>query len=193
MTNPLSIKKIVLLYLLFLPLAVSAFIDERVPFGIDTYSPSDLYSNPAVGGGPQPADYSIYSNPPSLTEDSYRSNGIFSSPPAPTTGIYSNPPTLTPGIYSRGSGAGSVTISNPLAGVAEDLPGLIAYLLRVARILASAIAVLVIVYGGYQILFAAGDPRKFQIGIKTIVYAFIGLAVILLGDIIVSILREIVR
>ena len=107
--------------------------------------------------------------------------------------LYSNPPAPTYGVYSRNPEAGAVTISNPLSGVAEDLPGLIGYLLRIARILASAIAVLVIVYGAYQILFAAGNPVQFQKGIKTIVYAIIGLAVILLGDIIVSILREIVR
>ena len=146
--------------------------------------------------------------PPSAEEKSFAPGFEFLRDPFPTIypdspsqqqpyGVFSRSPNQEYGVFSRGSGASSrgdaITITNPLAGIAEDLPGLIGYILRLARYFASAIAVLVIVFGAYQILFAAGDPKKFQTGVKTIIYALIGLAVIFMGDIIVNILREITQ
>ena len=54
------------------------------------------------------------------------------------------------------------------------------------------LVILAIIFGAYQILFAAGDPEAFKKGRMTIVYAIIGLALVLIADIIVDIVNEIV-
>ena len=94
-------------------------------------------------------------------------------------------------FYNQGS-RGGVTISNPLGGVADDIPGLIGYILYLARWFAGAIAVLMIVVGAYQILFSAGDPKGWQKGRQTIIWAVIGFAIVLLAEVVVDIIRELV-
>ena len=89
-------------------------------------------------------------------------------------------------------GGGIVRITNPLGHIANDIPGLISYIVNVAKWLAGVIAILAIIFGAYQILFAAGDPEAFKKGRMTIVYAIIGLALVLIADIIVDIVNEIV-
>jgi len=94
--------------------------------------------------------------------------------------------------YPNSGGRGGVTISNPLSGVADDIPGLIGYILYLARWFAGTIAVLMIVVGAYQILFAGANPQSFELGKKTIIYAVIGFAIVLLAEIVVDIIRELV-
>jgi hypothetical protein len=43
-----------------------------------------------------------------------------------------------------------------------------------------------VVWGGFKIMFAAGNPAKFQSGLQTIINALIGLAIVLSSYIIVS-------
>ena len=50
---------------------------------------------------------------------------------------------------------------------------------------------IVIVVGAFQMMFATGDPEKFKKGQKTIVYAVIGLVVLLLAQGIVAIMESI--
>ncbi|MEK7115189.1 MAG: pilin [Patescibacteria group bacterium] len=88
--------------------------------------------------------------------------------------------------------SGSIGITNPLAGIADDIPGLIGYILYLARWFAGAIAVLMIVVGAYQILFSAGDPKEWQKGRQTIIWAMIGFAIVLLAEVVVDIIRELV-
>ena len=87
---------------------------------------------------------------------------------------------------------GSIGITNPLAGIADDIPGLIGYILYLARWFAGAIAVLMIIVGAYQILFSAGDPKEWQKGRQTIIWAMIGFAIVLLAEVVVDIIRELV-
>ena len=107
---------------------------------------------------------------------------------APLYGSNNSPPRYG----SNNTGRGGVRIDNPLAGIADDIPGLIGYVLNAARGIAALIAALMIVVGAYQILFSAGDPAGFKKGRQTIIYALIGLAVVLLANVLVSIIREIV-
>lgn len=96
--------------------------------------------------------------------------------------------------FTQPAGGGrTVLISNPLSGVANDIPSLIGFILRTARWIAGSIAVLMIIFGAYQIMFAAGNLALYEKGKMTIVYAVVGLTIILMSDIIVSILREITR
>jgi len=91
----------------------------------------------------------------------------------------------------RGSG-NSVGISNPLSGIADDIPGLIGYILYLARWIAGSIAVLMIVVGAYQILFSAGDPKGWEKGKQTITWAVVGFAIVLLAQVVVDIIKELV-
>ena len=118
-------------------------------------------------------------------------------PYPPSYGSNNSPPffgsnNAAPRFGSNNTGRGGVLIDNPLGRIANDIPGLIGYVLNAARGIAGLIAALMIVVGAYQILFAAGDPAKFKQGRQTIIYALIGLAVVLLANVLVSIIREIV-
>ena len=44
-----------------------------------------------------------------------------------------------------------------------------------------SVAVIIVIYGAWKMMTASGDPKKFQEGQKTILYAAIGLLVILLA------------
>ena len=88
-------------------------------------------------------------------------------------------------------GGGGVPLTNPLEGIADDFLGLVDFILKQARLYAGMIAVLVIIYGAYQILFAAGDPTQFKAGRQTIIYAVIGFALVLLAGVITDIIRQI--
>ena len=46
-----------------------------------------------------------------------------------------------------------------------------------------------VIYGGYQYIFSAGDPGKLASGKKTITHAFIGLAIVMSADVIMSTIR----
>lgn len=58
-------------------------------------------------------------------------------------------------------------------------------------ILAAPIVTIMVLWGAFQILTAAGDPEKFKTGNKTIMYAAIGFAIVLVSDGIAYILRDI--
>ncbi|MEK7566477.1 MAG: hypothetical protein AAB494_02280 [Patescibacteria group bacterium] len=44
-----------------------------------------------------------------------------------------------------------------------------------------SVAVIIVIYGAWKMMTATGDPKKFQEGQKTVLYAAIGLLVILLA------------
>ncbi len=86
---------------------------------------------------------------------------------------------------------GNEFLPNPLGQGTDiyDLLNRIAfnYLLPIA----APIAVIMIIYGAFQILTAAGDVEKVKTGRKTIVYAAVGLGIVLLSTGIVAIIKEI--
>lgn len=57
--------------------------------------------------------------------------------------------------------------------------------------ISAPIVAIMVIYGGYQMLFAAGNPEKFKTGQKTILYAAIGFAAVLLAGGIISIIKSI--
>ncbi len=58
-----------------------------------------------------------------------------------------------------------------------------------AATIAFIVAIMFIIYGGYQILTAADDPKKVSAGAKTIRYTIIGLIIIFLSKAIVAFIR----
>jgi 4-amino-4-deoxy-L-arabinose transferase-like glycosyltransferase len=58
-------------------------------------------------------------------------------------------------------------------------------------LLAAPIVTIVVLYGAFLMITAAGDPEKIKSGKKTLLYAAIGFAVVLLADSIVPVIRDI--
>lgn len=56
--------------------------------------------------------------------------------------------------------------------------------------LALVIAPLIIIYGGYKIMFGGGDPKQYEEGVNIIKYTIIGLIVIFLSVMIVNIVKR---
>lgn len=77
---------------------------------------------------------------------------------------------------------------DPLHGA--TIEGLLERIIRWLRNIAAPIAAGMIIYGAYQMLFAAGDPEKFKVGRQTILYTVIGYAIIWIGWGITKIIEE---
>ena len=90
--------------------------------------------------------------------------------------------------WALGTGGGPVTLPNPL-GVStfnEVLAKIITFLIEIAIPLTAIMALV----GGFQMITAAGNPEKFATGRKTLMYAAIGFAVVVLAGGIVSIIKD---
>ncbi|GEM_PF-1906092 len=85
--------------------------------------------------------------------------------------------------------AHAITIANPLGY--NTISDLICGIAAALAVIAGAVAVVMVLYGAFQILTAGGEPKKFEEGKHTIVYAAIGLAVVLLAGGIVSLVGNI--
>lgn len=75
--------------------------------------------------------------------------------------------------------AGSVTIANPLG--TSDFQALITKLLNVVFSIVGLVAIVMIVYGGFQIMISGGEEKKYEQAKKTITYAVVGLVVVILS------------
>ena len=56
-------------------------------------------------------------------------------------------------------------------------------------VLAAYLVIGFVIYGGYQYILASGDPGKVAAGKKTILHAFIGLAIVLLSNVVLNAIR----
>ena len=82
------------------------------------------------------------------------------------------------------------SLPNPLqVGDITELLNRISYYLVV--LVGPPIVTVMILYGAFQILTAAGDPEKFKNGRKTILFAAIGYGVLLIAHGITFIIKEI--
>jgi hypothetical protein len=82
------------------------------------------------------------------------------------------------------------TLPNPL-GEGTTISSLLSRIMGYLLNLAIPIATVMILYGAFQILTAAGDPKKAEDGKKTIIYTLVGFAIILLASGIPYIIKEI--
>jgi len=79
-----------------------------------------------------------------------------------------------------------VNFTNPLCTSGTGCPNTIGEVLNkivdgLVRYIAPPIVAIMVVVGAFQMLFTGGDPEKFQKGKKTIVYAVVGYAIILVA------------
>lgn len=83
----------------------------------------------------------------------------------------------------------SLTEENPLC--TTSVIDLLNTILRSLTFVAIPIAVLMIIVGAFQMMSAGGDPEKFKTGRKTILYAAIGFAILLIARLLIGISAEI--
>ena len=83
---------------------------------------------------------------------------------------------------------GSITLPNPLS--CADLFCLLEKVILVIFNIAIPVTVIMVLIGAFQILTAGGDPAKFATGQKTILYAAVGFALVILANSLVAIIRS---
>ena len=92
---------------------------------------------------------------------------------------------------SVGTNPPSVTLPNPL-GV-TTIAALIKKIVAFLQVIAVPILAIMVIWGAFQMLFAAGDPENFKKGQKTIIYAVIGFAIILIANGIAAIVERLLK
>lgn len=91
-------------------------------------------------------------------------------------------------LYSLINIARADTIPNPLRY--GTVPELIQAIVGAFQILAGGVATVMVLWGAFKILTAGGEPKKFEEGKHTIVYAAIGLAIVFLAGGVVSLVAN---
>lgn len=78
---------------------------------------------------------------------------------------------------------------DPLCGL--TLAQVVQKITAVIAVIVAPIATIMVIYGGFQMITAAGDPEKFGRGRKTLLYAGIGVIVTLIASQVVQIIQVI--
>lgn len=81
--------------------------------------------------------------------------------------------------FAANNTSAKVTLINPLGCNTFQL--CVCQIAGALFIIAVPIAILMVVYGAFQMVTSTGDPDKFSTARKTIMYAIVGLAVILVS------------
>ncbi|MFB6212565.1 MAG: hypothetical protein ABEI53_01960 [Candidatus Magasanikbacteria bacterium] len=85
----------------------------------------------------------------------------------------------------------TICLTNPLGG-SGDLIGVVNNVIRDLRDrIAPPVVALMVLYGGFQMLFAKGEPEQFKNGKQTLYYAVIGYVIILVASGISEIITQI--
>ncbi|HTY39481.1 MAG TPA: hypothetical protein VMC43_00080 [Candidatus Paceibacterota bacterium] len=86
-------------------------------------------------------------------------------------------------------GGGQINITDPLGGKGfSDVAVAVGNFLKA---LAVPVVVVMVVWGGFQIMTAGGDTSKVKRGRETITYAVIGLAVVVSAQLIIDVVKEV--
>lgn len=93
-------------------------------------------------------------------------------------------------VFAQGTGnpPSVITLKNPLG--CNDFGCVATRLIDGLFTISIPIVSVMVLVGGFQIMFASGDPEKFKTGRKTIVYAAVGFAVIILAKGVVLIIQD---
>lgn len=60
-------------------------------------------------------------------------------------------------------------------------------------VFATPICVIMVLWGGFEMMTSAGDPEKFSTGRKTILYAAVGFVVVLLANSVATLIQSIFK
>jgi NAD dependent epimerase/dehydratase family enzyme len=81
-----------------------------------------------------------------------------------------------------------ITLPNPLS--ANSFQAVVAQVTNFLLIIAVPLTAIMALVGGFQMITAGGDPEKFSNGRKTLIYAAIGFAVVLIAGGVASIIKN---
>jgi len=95
-------------------------------------------------------------------------------------------------LASNDAFAQGVTLTNPL-GSGTTFRSLLGKIFTSLYEILLVVIPIIIVVGAFQMLFSSGDPEKFKKGQRTIVYAVIGLVIVLMAQGIVAIVERIFK
>jgi hypothetical protein len=95
-------------------------------------------------------------------------------------------------IYDKISKIAFVTVTFPPPTANEDITSLVAGILKWMMVVATPIAVIIIIYAGVVLLTSKGDPGKTKTGKAILTWAVIGLAVIYIGGGFITLIRSII-
>ncbi len=79
------------------------------------------------------------------------------------------------------SGSGNLSVPNPFGQSCTDIQCPINAIINFAYMVALPLCAIIVLWGGFQMATAAGNPEKFGTGKKTLLYAAAGFIVILLA------------
>lgn len=88
------------------------------------------------------------------------------------------------------TGGTGTTLPNPLSP-SSDIYDLLNRILGYIFYIITPIAIGMILWGAFQILFSAGDPKKATVGRQTILYTVIGYIIIISSGGIILVIQEI--
>lgn len=89
------------------------------------------------------------------------------------------------------TGEETIELTNPLGE--DSIIGIINNIITGLRdTIAPPLVAIAVLYGGFLMLFAGGDPEKFKKGKKAILYAMVGYAIILVAGGITSLIKDII-
>ncbi|MDP2598449.1 MAG: pilin [Candidatus Liptonbacteria bacterium] len=80
-------------------------------------------------------------------------------------------------------------LNDPLCGL--TLSQVVQNITAGIAVIVAPIATIMVIYGGFQMITAAGDPEKFGRGRKTLLYAAIGVVVTIIANQVVQIIQVI--
>jgi hypothetical protein len=89
-----------------------------------------------------------------------------------------------------GGAGGGIQIENPLS--CDEWTECIQGFLGTLTLLAMPVAGIMILVGGFQIMFSGGEPEKVKKGKNTVIYTAVGYGVILLATGVATIIQSIV-
>lgn len=85
----------------------------------------------------------------------------------------------------------TIQLTNPLGE--DSIIGVINNIITGLRdTIAPPLVAIAVLYGGFLMLFAGGDPEKFKQGKKAMLYAMVGYAIILVAGGITSLIQDII-
>lgn len=85
-----------------------------------------------------------------------------------------------------------ITLTNPLAP-ATDLTTVLGYVNAFLIAIAAPICGIMVVWGGFQMMTAGGNPEKFSEGRKTLLYAAIGFVVVIFASSVSYVIQSIMN
>ncbi len=101
-------------------------------------------------------------------------------------------PLILSSLYFITAYAANINITLPVPAGNRSFDSLVGTIFTGITAFGLAVAPIIIVWGGYEIMTAAGNAEKVKTGRKAILYASIGLAGVILAQVVVALVKELV-